>query len=87
MVATSFGLDAEDRDVPSAARRWRRPPAVRLARGEWVRWQVNYRFSNSWEGGWTYSLETLNVVHGPAGSRELFLGEPTYQVSELASLR
>lgn len=25
-------------------RRWRRQPAVWLGPGEWVRWQVNYRF-------------------------------------------
>jgi hypothetical protein len=68
-------------------RRRRRPPAVRLARGEWVRWQVNYRFSHSCGGGWTYRLDTLNLFHGPAGSRDLFLGEPTYYVSELGSLR
>jgi hypothetical protein len=68
-------------------RRWRRPPAVRLARGEWLRWQVNYRFGSSWGTDWTYRLDTLNLVHGPAGSRDLFLGEPTYCVNELGSLR
>jgi len=77
LTVTPFGMP----------RRWRRPPAVRLACGEWVRWQVNYRFSNSWEDDWTYRLDTLNLLYGPAGSRDLFLGEPTYTVSELASLR
>jgi hypothetical protein len=67
-------------------RRRRRPPAVRLARGEWVRWQVNYRFSPCC-GDWTYRLDTLNLFHGSADSRDLFLGVPTYYVSELGSLR
>jgi len=68
-------------------RRWRRPPAVRLVRDEWLRWQVNYRFGSSWGGDWTYRLDTLNLIHGPAGSRDVFLGEPTCYVSELGSLR
>jgi hypothetical protein len=68
-------------------RRWRRPPAVRLARGEWLRWQVNYRFGSSWGGDWTYRLDTLNLVHGRPGSRDLFLGKPSYYVNELGSLR
>jgi hypothetical protein len=77
LTVTEFGMP----------RRWRRPPAVHLARGEWVRWQVNYRFGSSWGSDWTYRLETLNLIHGSAGSRDLFLGEPTYYVSELGSLR
>jgi hypothetical protein len=68
-------------------RRWRRPPAVRLARGEWLRWQVNYRFGSSWGGDWTYRLDTLNLVHGPADSRDLFLSKPIYHINELGSLR
>jgi hypothetical protein len=77
LTVTPFGMP----------RRWRRPPAVRLASGEWVRWQVNYRFSEFGDGEWSYRLETLNLVYGPADSRDLFLGDPTYYVSELASLR
>jgi hypothetical protein len=68
-------------------RRSRRPPAVRLARGEWLRWQVNYRFGSSWGGDWTYRLDTLNLVHGQAGSPDLFLGKPVYYINELGSLR
>jgi hypothetical protein len=60
---------------------------VRLAWGEWVRWQVNCRFSSACGGDWTYRLNTLNLFHGSADSRELFLGEPTHYVSELGSLR
>ncbi|MFJ1560592.1 hypothetical protein [Streptomyces mirabilis] len=76
LVATPFGMP----------RRWRRPPAVRLARGEWLRWQINYRFTGSSGGEWAYRLDTLNIVHGPARP-DLFLGTPTRYVNELASLR
>ena len=75
LVVTPFGMP----------RRWRRPPAVRLAPGEWLRWQINYRFSGS-RTEWTYRLDTLNVAYGtPAVG--LFLDEPTRYVNELASLR
>jgi hypothetical protein len=68
-------------------RRWRRPPAVRIAPGDWLRWQVNYRFGPETDGGeWTYRLDTLNVAHGPAPVN-LFLGPPSRRVSELATLR
>lgn len=67
-------------------RRWRRPPAVRLAHGEWLRWQVNYRFAGTHGGEWTYRLDTLNIAYG-AASAELFLGTPTRAVNELAALR
>jgi hypothetical protein len=67
-------------------RRWRRPPAVRLAPGEWLRWQVNYRFAGSCGGDWSYRLDTLNVAHGPVAP-EVFLGVPTRHVDERAGLR
>ncbi|MGO4616251.1 hypothetical protein AB4305_18410 [Nocardia sp. 2YAB30] len=67
-------------------RRWRRPPARRLACGEWLRWQVNYRFSGSHGDEWTYRLDTLKVGYCPAPA-SLFLGTPTYYVDELAALR
>jgi len=70
-------------------RRWRRPPAVRLAPGEWVRWQVNYRFSYpaARGGAWTYRLDTLNLAHAAQVPAGILLGEPTYRVDELAHLR
>jgi hypothetical protein len=37
LVVTPFGTP----------RRWRRPPATRLAPVQWLRWQVNYRSSSS----------------------------------------
>ncbi|MCG3752330.1 hypothetical protein [Amycolatopsis sp. Poz14] len=67
-------------------RRWRRPPAHRLARGEWLRWQVNYRLVGVCSGEWHYRLDTLNVAYGPV-SPELFLSTPTYLVDELGILR
>jgi hypothetical protein len=71
-------------------RRWRRPPAVHLAPGEWLRWQINYRFSQTHSGEWTYRLDTLNIAHadtqGPAPA-DLFLGTPDHHVNELATLR
>ncbi|MFD7579714.1 hypothetical protein [Kitasatospora sp. NPDC059817] len=76
LVATPFGMP----------RRRRRPPAVRLARGQWLRWQINYRFAHAHDGAWTYRLDTLNIAHGPAPA-DLFLGTPTLRVSELAALR
>lgn len=66
-------------------RRWRRPPARRLAHGDWLRWQINYRFEDS-NGEWTYRLDTLNIAYGPTPA-DLFLGTPTHHVDELASLR
>lgn len=65
-------------------RRWRRPSAIRLAPGEWVRWQINYRFSGMQD--WSYRLDTINVAYGTAPA-DLFLGRPTRRVSELAALR
>jgi hypothetical protein len=71
-----------------APRRSRRPPAVWLDRGEWVRWQINYRFS--WPmtrgGEWTYRSDTLNLAYGPTAT-DTFLGDPTRYVDERASLR
>jgi hypothetical protein len=77
LTVTPFGMP----------RRWRRPPAVRLAIGQWVRWQINYRFSSSWGGDWTYRQDTLNLLNGPAAQADLFLGEPTRYVNELGTLR
>ncbi|MFF1747797.1 hypothetical protein [Streptomyces mirabilis] len=64
----------------------RRSPAARLAPGEWLRRQVNYRFAGTHGGDWTYRLDTLNVAHGSA-TIDLFLGTPTRHVDELAALR
>ncbi|MFE7275028.1 hypothetical protein [Streptomyces sp. NPDC057623] len=67
-------------------RRDRRPPAVRLAPGQWLQWQINYRIVGSCSGEWSYRLETFNVVHGSA-TPDVFLGVPTRRVDERRSLR
>ncbi|MBM7478194.1 hypothetical protein ACFP63_04430 [Oerskovia jenensis] len=65
----------------------RRPPAVRLAPGEWVRWQLNFRFSSLFgTQDWSYWQDTVNVAYGPV-PRDVFLGPPTYEVDERGSLR
>ncbi|MPY55394.1 hypothetical protein [Streptomyces acidicola] len=65
----------------------RRPPAVRLAPGQWVRWQLNYRFSSA-AGirGWTYWLDTFNIAYGPV-SGDVFLSTPTVFIDERGPLR
>ncbi|WP_430780018.1 hypothetical protein [Actinoplanes sp. G11-F43] len=68
-----------------APSRPRRPPAVWLGPGEWLRWQVNYRMSGPLnEGG--YRQDTLNIAVGSADP-ELFFGEPTRHIDERGLLR
>ncbi|MFC0051998.1 hypothetical protein [Streptomyces actinomycinicus] len=65
----------------------RRPPAVRLSPGQWVRWQLNYRFSSA--AGlrdWSYWLDTFNVAYGPVDP-DVFLREPTALVDECGPVR
>lgn len=69
----------------SVPRRGRRPPKVRLAPGEWLRWQINYRIGNQ-KGPWGYRLDTFNVSYGP-DSPEVFLGTPAHTVDERGPLR
>ncbi|MDI3421622.1 hypothetical protein [Streptomyces luteolus] len=67
--------------------RRRRPPAVRLLPGQWVRWRLNYRFSSA--AGirdWSYWLDTFNIAYGPVES-EIFLSEPTVYVDECGPVR
>ncbi|WP_307813918.1 hypothetical protein [Streptomyces sp. N35] len=65
----------------------RRPPAVRLVPGQWVRWQVNYRFSSALGiRGWTYWLDTFNIAYGPVDA-DVFLSAPTVFIDERGSLR
>ncbi|MFD9071503.1 hypothetical protein [Streptomyces lasiicapitis] len=67
--------------------RSRRPPAVRLVPGQWVRWQLNYRFSSA-AGirGWSYWLDTFNIAYG-AVNADVFLTAPTVSVDEQGPLR
>ncbi|MFE5594220.1 hypothetical protein [Streptomyces sp. NPDC056549] len=65
----------------------RRPPAVRLASGQWVRWQLNYRFSSAaGVRDWSYWLDTFNIAYGPVDA-DVFLSEPTVHVDEQGPLR
>lgn len=71
----------------SAPNRWSRPSPVRLARGEWVRWQINHRWSGRSYGEWNYQLTTLNLAYGSPGDAKVFLRTPTQYVDERARLR
>ncbi|MEU4654976.1 hypothetical protein AB0G32_13720 [Streptomyces sp. NPDC023723] len=67
--------------------RKRRPPAVRLVPGQWVRWQLNYRFSSALGiRGWTYWLDTFNIAYGPVNA-DVFLSAPTVFIDERGPLR
>ncbi|MEW5630114.1 hypothetical protein AB1388_26660 [Streptomyces hydrogenans] len=70
----------------SMPQRNRRPPALRLTPGQWLQWQINYRFVGTWGGPWSYRLDTFNVAYCPA-SPEVFLGTPVHHVDERAPLR
>ncbi|MGW8375419.1 hypothetical protein [Streptomyces sp. ODS28] len=65
----------------------RRPPAVRLLPGQWVRWQLNYRFSSA-AGirGWSYWLDTFNIAYGLVKA-DVFLSAPTAFCDERRPLR
>ncbi len=74
-------------EIPSGVpRRDRRPPAVRLAPGQWLQWQINHRFGGGWSGTWTYRLETFNVAYGPVPP-DVFLGTASHRVDERGFLR
>ncbi|WP_327072180.1 hypothetical protein OG196_00695 [Kitasatospora purpeofusca] len=65
----------------------RRLPAVRLLPGQWVRWQLNYRFSSAaGVRDWSYWLDTFNVAYGPADA-DLFLSAPTVFIDECGPVR
>jgi hypothetical protein len=67
--------------------RARRPPAVRLLPGQWVRWQLNYRFTSALGiRDWSYWLDTFNIAYGPI-ERDVFLSEPTVIVDERGPVR
>ncbi|GAA3240313.1 hypothetical protein [Actinocorallia longicatena] len=66
--------------------RRRRPPALRLPPGEWVRWRINHRSAPGCCGDeWTYHQEVLNLAYGRADAGP-FLGVPARQVDERVHL-
>jgi hypothetical protein len=71
------------RHLGAPERRYR-PQAVWIPRGEWVRWQINYRFGG--ESEWRYSLDTLNIAYGDVSS-DIFLGTPHRLIDEREHLR
>ncbi|MFF3920643.1 hypothetical protein ACFYZB_46115 [Streptomyces sp. NPDC001852] len=79
-------VDPPEVSMFAMPRRNRRPPAVRLAPGQWLQWQINYRFVGSCDGAWSYRLETFNIVYGSAAP-DVFLGVPTRRVDERRALR
>ncbi|MFF3722414.1 hypothetical protein ACFYYM_08605 [Streptomyces erythrochromogenes] len=67
--------------------RRRRPPAARLLPGQWVRWQLNYRFTSALGlRDWSYRLDTFNIAYGHV-DRDVFLSEPTVFVDERGPVR
>lgn len=65
----------------------RRPPAVRLPPGRWVRWQLNYRFSSAaGMQDWSYRLDTFNIAYGPVAD-DVFPGTPDTFLDERGRLR
>ncbi|WP_217549346.1 hypothetical protein [Streptomyces sp. GbtcB6] len=79
-------VDPPEVSMFAMPRRNRRPPAVRLAPGQWLQWQINYRFVGSCSGAWSYRLETFNILYGSAVP-DVFLGEPARRVDERRVLR
>ncbi|MFH8350495.1 hypothetical protein [Streptomyces sp. NPDC018045] len=65
-------VDPPETTIFDMPRRKQRPPKVRLTPGQWLQWQINYRFGNQ-KGPWGYRLETFNISYGPT-SPEIFLG-------------
>lgn len=79
-------VDPPEVSMFAMPRRTRRPPAVRLAPGQWLQWQINYRFVGRCDGAWSYRLETFNILYGSA-MPDVFLAVPTRRVDERQSLR
>ncbi|MBW1597509.1 hypothetical protein [Streptomyces sp. JJ38] len=67
--------------------RRRRRPAVRLAPGQWARWQLNYRFSSALGiRDWSYWLDTFNIAYGPV-TTDLFCETPDFFIDERGPVR
>jgi hypothetical protein len=60
---------------------------VRLNPGQWVRWQLNCRFSSAaGMQDWSYWLDTFNIAYGPVNT-DVFLSTPTLFIDEQGPLR
>jgi len=67
--------------VPSRSHR----PVVPLEPGEWVRWQLNNRWTSCCGGDWYYTLTTVSIALGPMPPHG-FLGDAPHVVDERAAL-
>lgn len=72
--------------VFSMPRRISRPPALRIAPGQWIQWLINYRLVGSRGGEWHYRLDTFNVAYGPVVV-DVFTGCPDRRIDERSWLR
>jgi hypothetical protein len=62
-------------------------PVLLLQPGEWVRWQLNNRWSSATGmGDWHYTLTTVSIALGPM-PLDTFLGEAPHVIDEKAALR
>jgi hypothetical protein len=71
--------------LPGGPPRRRRPPAVRLAAGQWLRWRINYRCPPLCCGEPHYQQDVLNLAYGRV-STNVFQGTPAHQVDERVAL-
>jgi len=87
VIGRTLHVRPPERYPGSVVIRNRRPPAVNLDAGQWVRWQINHCLI-SWSGGPShYVLETYNVYFGPPPEPGIFLDTPTRSVDERSRLR
>lgn len=70
----------------SMPRRTSRPPARRIAPGQWIQWLINYRLVGSCGGEWHYRLDAFNVAYGPVAA-DVFTGNPDRRIDERSWLR
>jgi hypothetical protein len=56
-----------------------------LRRGQWLRWQINYRFGSTWSNDGFYRLDTLNLAFGRS-TEHPFPGLPAHAIDDRAHL-
>ena len=86
-VGGSLHIRPPERYPGSVIIRNRRPPAVNLDAGQWLRWQINHCLI-AWSGGPShYVLQTFNVYFGPPPGPRIFLSTPARSLDERSRLR
>ncbi|ONI70871.1 hypothetical protein ALI144C_50720 [Actinosynnema sp. ALI-1.44] len=64
-----------------------RHPAVRIEKGQWIRWQINYRMVlHCRTGEWRYRQDTLNLAYGNADPTVFLTTAPVRHVDERVHL-